>query len=108
MKILDIDVKQLKNMLDNNKKFILLDVRTEMEVITSSISPNAIHIPMSEIPTRFNELNKDKEIIIHCKSGKRSAKVCEFLMKNNYKNIKNLRGGILAWSKEIDPSILVH
>ena len=108
MKILDIDVKQLKNMLDNNKNFILLDVRTEMEVITSSISSNAIHIPMNDIPNRFNELNKDKEIIIHCKSGKRSAKVCEFLMKNNYKNIKNLRGGILAWSNEIDPSILVH
>ena len=108
MKILDIDVKRLKNMLDNKKDFILLDVRTELETITSSISTNAIHIPMSEIPTRFTELNKDKEIIIHCKSGKRSVKVCEFLINNNFKNIKNLKGGILAWSNEIDPLILVY
>ena len=64
MKILDIDVRQLKNMLDNKNDFILLDVRTELEIITSSISPNAIHIPMSEIPTRFTELNKNKTYLL--------------------------------------------
>ena len=108
MKVLEINVKQLKTMLDQKKDFILLDVRTEHEVLTSSISPNAIHIPMNEIPNRVNELDKNKEIIVQCKSGKRSAKVCEYLSQNGFSDVKNLAGGILAWSKEIDSSIIVY
>ena len=63
---------------------------------------------MNEIPNRLDELATDKEIIVQCKSGKRSAKVCEFLMHNNFKDVKNLQGGILAWSREIDSSVIVH
>ena len=107
MKVLEINVKQLKMMLDQKKDFILLDVRTKHEVLTSSISTNAIHIPMNEIQARLNELNKNEEIIIHCKSGKRSMKVCEYLIQNNFTNIKNLKGGILAWANEIDQNIIV-
>ena len=62
---------------------------------------------MNDIPNRINELDKNTEIIVQCKSGKRSAKVCEFLLNNNYTQIKNLTGGIIAWSKEIDTSITV-
>jgi len=107
MNIPEINVKQLKEMLDNNNDFILLDVRTEMEVLTSSISSKAIHIPMDEIQNKLNELNKNKEIIIHCKSGKRSKKVCEYLINNQFNDVKNLSGGILAWSNEIDSTIIV-
>ena len=108
MKVIELSVLELKKLFDNNEEFILLDVRTEQEVLISSISEHAIHIPMNEIPNRLNELNKNKEIIIHCKSGKRSQKVCEYLIENNFINVKNLSGGILAWSNEIDPSILVY
>ena len=101
-------VEELKIMLENSEDFILLDVRKESEVLVSKISEKSIHIPMNEIPNRLNEININKEIIVYCKSGKRSAKVCDYLELNNYLNIKNLSGGILAWSKEIDPSILVH
>ena len=62
---------------------------------------------MNEIPERLDELDKSKMIIVQCKSGKRSARVCEFLQHNNFMNVKNLTGGILAWAKEIDPSITV-
>jgi rhodanese-related sulfurtransferase len=62
---------------------------------------------MNEIPERLDELDKSKMIIVQCKSGKRSARVCEFLQDNNFMNVKNLTGGILAWAKEIDPSITV-
>ena len=63
---------------------------------------------MNEIPERFDELDKNKEIIVQCKSGKRSAKVCEYLITQNFTNVKNLAGGILAWSQEIDPLIKVY
>lgn len=102
----EINVQELKQMIDSKSNFILLDVRSDNEVLVSKIN-SSIHIPMHEIPNRLNEIDKDKLVIVQCKLGQRSAKVCEFLIENNYKNVKNLIGGIKAWSKEIDPSILV-
>ena len=105
--IKEITVKELKNKFDNNEDFILLDVRNIQEVLFSKIN-GSIHIPMNEIMNRINELDSNKEIIIQCKSGKRSARVCEYLMTQNFKNVKNLTGGIIAWSDEIDNSIQVY
>ena len=102
----EINVQELKEMIDSKSNFILLDVRSDNEVLVSKIN-SSIHIPMHEIPNRLNEIDKDKLVIVQCKLGQRSAKVCEFLIENIYKNVKNLIGGIKAWSKEIDPSILV-
>ena len=102
----EINVQELKEMIDSKSNFILLDVRSDNEVLVSKIN-SSIHIPMHEIPNRLNEIDKDKLVIVQCKLGQRSAKVCEFLIENNYKNVKNLHGGIKAWSEEIDPSILV-
>ena len=105
--IKEITVKELKNKFDNNEDFMLLDVRNIQEVLFSKIN-GSIHIPMNEIMNRINELDSNKEIIIQCKSGKRSARVCEYLMTQNFKNVKNLTGGIIAWSNEIDNSIQVY
>jgi len=102
----EISPLELNSKLKQKDDFILLDVRTFTEVMMSKIE-GSIHIPMNELTERLNELNKNKEIIVQCKLGKRSAKVCEFLMNNNFKNVKNLAGGILAWSREIDPSVIV-
>ena len=79
-------------MFDNDSDFTLLDVRTENEVLLSTISSSSIHIPMNEIPTKIDNIEKNKELIIYCKSGKRSAKVCEYLKKNDFPNVKNLTG----------------
>ena len=103
----EIDVKTLNHKLSSKEDFILLDVRTENEVFISSIE-GSMHIPMNDIPNRMNELDKNKEIVVQCKSGKRSAKVCEYLMQHSFQDVKNLRGGIIAWSKEIDPTIIVY
>ena len=105
--ILEIDVQTLNSKKINNEDFILLDVRTDQEVFISIIE-GSLHIPMNDIPSKMNELDKEKEIIVQCKSGKRSAKVCEFLMRNNFNNVKNLKGGIIAWAEQIDPSIIVY
>ena len=101
------NVQELKSMLDNNDDFILLDVRTEYEVLISKISDKSCHIPMNDIPSKISELDTNKEIIVYCKSGKRSAKVCEYLENNNFPTTYNLKGGILSWAKEIDSSIIV-
>tara|TARA_Y100000590_G_C15426178_1_gene903324 strand:+ start:50 stop:373 length:324 start_codon:yes stop_codon:yes gene_type:complete len=107
MMIKEIDVDVLKEKLSNNDDFILLDVRTDSEYYLSRIK-GSIHIPMQLVPQKIDDLDKNKEIIVQCKSGKRSAKVCEFLLNNNFKNVKNLAGGILDWAKKIDPSITVY
>ena len=108
MSNIETTVQELKNMLDNNEDFILLDVRTENEVLVSKISDKSIHIPMNDIPNRLPEIDNKKQIIVYCKSGKRSAKVCEYLEHNNYTDVKNLSGGIIAWAEQIDSSILVY
>jgi len=96
------NVQELKSMLDNDIDFILLDVRTDHEVLISKISDKSCHIPMNDIPSKIDDLDKNKEIIVYCKSGKRSARVCEFLENNNFLNTYNLKGGILAWENEIN------
>ena len=103
----EIDVNTLNQKMLSKDDLILLDVRTDNEVFLSKIN-SSIHIPMNEVPDRINELDKNKEIIVQCKSGKRSAKVCDFLSKRGFPNVKNLIGGIIAWSKEIDSSIIVY
>ena len=77
-------MQELKEMIDSKSNFILLDVRSDNEVLVSKIN-SSIHIPMHEIPNRLNEIDKDKLVIVQCKLGQRSAKVCEFLIENNYK-----------------------
>ena len=102
-----ISVNELKNLNNNKEEFILLDVRTDAEVLQSKIPIDSIHIPMNEISNRIIELDKNKNIIVYCKSGKRSQRVCDYLIQNNFKNIQNLDGGILAWANKIDPTLLI-
>ena len=105
--IKEIEVNELNKKFTKKEDFILLDVRNLHEVLFSKIN-NSIHIPMNEIPKRLDELDQNKEIVVQCKSGKRSAKVCEYLLTQNFTDIKNLRGGILAWAEQIDSSIQVY
>ena len=100
----EITVHELNTQFNNGKSPLLLDVREDHEVQIAKIN-RSIHIPMREVPNRIDELDPNQEIVVHCKSGKRSAKICTFLIENNFLNVKNLEGGILDWSKEIDSSI---
>jgi adenylyltransferase/sulfurtransferase len=97
----EISVDELKEMRDNGEVFQLVDVREPNEFEICSLGGD--EIPMSQIMTRHQEISKEKKVIIHCKSGKRSANVINALEQNlGYENLYNLEGGILAWAEEID------
>ena len=100
----EITVDELKGRLDRNEKLFILDVRNPEEFQICRI-PGSTLLPLPELPSRFKELNPDQEMIIHCKSGMRSLKATNFLRQQGFRNVKNLKGGILAWADRIDPSV---
>lgn len=100
----EIDVLALKARLDRGENFVLVDVREPHEFQIGRI-PTSRLIPLGELPKRLNELNVGDDIVVHCKSGMRSAKAMELLKQSGFKRVKNLKGGILAWSDKVDPSV---
>jgi len=100
----EITATEVKEMMDENKPFVLVDVREPHEYEICKI-PGAKLIPLGEIPKRMHELNSADEIIVHCRSGVRSAKAVDFLMQAGFRRIHNMTGGVLAWSRDVDPSM---
>ncbi len=101
----EISAVELKKKLDDGDDFQLIDVRQPDEYAFAKIE-GAKLIPLGEIPSRVGELDPKKEVILHCKMGGRSARAIEFLRSSGYTGpLKNLRGGITAWSNEVDPKI---
>ena len=99
----DIDAVEVKARIDRGDSFVLIDVREPHEYQICRI-PYAKLIPLGQLPQRVNELDRDIEIVAHCKSGMRSAKAVDLLKKAGYR-ARNMKGGILAWSDKVDPSV---
>jgi molybdopterin/thiamine biosynthesis adenylyltransferase/rhodanese-related sulfurtransferase/molybdopterin converting factor small subunit len=100
----EIDAVELKAKMDRGDEFVLVDVREPHEYQICRI-PGSKLIPLGEIPKRVNELNSADDIVVHCKMGGRSAKAVEFLKQAGFRKVKNMKGGILAWSDKVDPSV---
>lgn len=100
----EITAVELKQMIDQHKDFVLLDVREPHEYEICSI-PGSKLMPLGEVPARMNELSTADDIVVHCKVGVRSARVVELLMKSGFRRIWNLQGGIIAWSDHVDPEV---
>ena len=81
----------------------LLDVREPYEYQIAQIGGKLI--PQNDVPNRLAEIDRDREVIVHCRSGARSQRIAEFLQQSGYPKVVNLAGGILAWSDEIDPYV---
>ncbi len=94
---MDIDVKELKAKLDRGDHFVLIDVREPVENAEFNIGGHLI--PMGHFPAAVEhlELYKDEEIVVYCRSGRRSATVQYILQKSGFSNVRNLEGGMLAW-----------
>lgn len=100
----EITVEELKELKDSGSDFQLIDVREPHEYDICNLEGELI--PMSQIPQNLDKISKDKMVILHCRSGKRSGDVISWLEKNhNLTNLYNLQGGVLAWAREIDPDM---
>lgn len=99
----EITVQELKEMMDAKSDFQLIDVREDMEFEHCNIGGQLI--PMGTIMDHLDEIATDKKVILHCKSGRRSATVIQILESKGFTNLYNLQGGILAWSDQIDPTV---
>ena len=98
-----ITVKELKQRFDVGEDIFLLDVREPYEYQIAQIGGKLI--PQNDVPQRLAEIPRDREIVVHCRSGARSQRIAEFLKQSGYTKVVNLAGGILAWSDEIDPRV---
>jgi molybdopterin/thiamine biosynthesis adenylyltransferase/rhodanese-related sulfurtransferase/molybdopterin converting factor small subunit len=99
----EITAVELKKKLDAGETPFILDVREPNEYQINRI-PGSVLIPLGELPRRYDELPRDREIISQCKMGGRSAKAMDFLKSVGFTNVKNLKGGILDWVDKVDPS----
>ena len=103
----EISPTELKRRRDAGTGPVVVDVREKWELDTASI-PEVLHIPMAEIPSRIGELDASQEIVVMCRSGGRSMQVAQFLARNGFGSVANLTGGILAWSRDVDPSVRAY
>jgi adenylyltransferase/sulfurtransferase len=102
----EISVNELKEWMDSGKEFKLIDVRESYEYEAANI--NGELIPQGEIEAKRAAVPNDKDVVIMCRSGVRSANAIQLLkIKHGFNNLLNLRGGIKAWAAEIDNSLQV-
>ena len=100
----EITPARLKQRIDAGEDLYVLDVRNPNEFQICRI-PGSVFLPLPELPARFAEVPRDREVVVHCKSGMRSAKAIEFLKGQGYTKLANLTGGILGWAEQVDPGM---
>src|SRR5204862_8324163 len=101
---LETAVTDLKRRMDSGTAPLILDVREKGEAAICKL-PGSVLIPLGELPRRLGELDPAAEIVVHCKSGGRSARAVTLLLDKGFAHPSNLTGGILSWINEIEPSL---
>jgi adenylyltransferase/sulfurtransferase len=100
----EVTVQELKALMDSGADFQLIDVREPHEYEICNLGGELI--PQGEIPHQVEKVSKNKQVILQCRSGARSGNMVQWLEKNHgFSNLYNLKGGILAWAREIDPTM---
>jgi molybdopterin/thiamine biosynthesis adenylyltransferase/rhodanese-related sulfurtransferase len=99
-----ITVQELKEKMDKGDAFVLVDVREPQEIAISQL-PGSLKIPLGSLPANVNKLSTADAIVVHCRTGGRSAKAVEFLMTAGFRKVWNLTGGIDRWAVDIDPTV---
>ena len=95
--------KEVKQRIDAGEDLLILDVRELHEYQIANIGGKLI--PLGEVPRRLAEIDRNREIVVHCHAGVRSQRAAEILKKSGYERVSNLAGGIQAWSEQVDPSV---
>lgn len=102
----EIAPTELKARFDAGDTPVVVDVREAFErAIADLPDVDQLHIPLATIAARLHELDRDAEIVVYCRSGARSGSVVQFLQAQGFERAINLRGGVLAWQEEVDPSL---
>ena len=97
-------VEELKQKTDRGEALVLLDVREPHEYALADL-PGAIKVPLQTLPRNLEKIPKDRELVVYCRSGGRSASAVQFLRQMGYEKAVNLAGGVHAWADRIDPSM---
>jgi len=100
----DIAPQDVKQLIDSGADFTLVDVREPHEYQICKIDKAKL-IPLGDLPKRLDELDKNADIVMHCKMGGRSAKACDLLRASGFTKVRNMTGGILAWADKVDPTL---
>ena len=99
----EVTANELKSMMDNKENFQLIDVREPFEYDLANIGGELI--PMAEVMENTDKIAKDKPVIVHCKGGTRSGAIIQALESKGFTNLYNLKGGIMAYADQVDPTI---
>lgn len=89
---------------DAGEDLMLLDVREPEELVIASL-PGALQMPMGQVPGRWQELGRDRMVVVFCRSGSRSLQVALYLERQGFSRVANLSGGILRWGRDVDPDL---
>lgn len=101
----EITPTELKQRLDNGDDIQIIDVREDNEYAFNRI-PNSVHIPLGQVLARMDEIDPNRETVVHCKMGGRSARAIDALQRSGFTGkLINLKDGILGWSDEVDPTV---
>ena len=101
----EISATELKQRLDRGDDIQIIDVREADEVAIAKL-PNSNHIPLGQVINRMGEIDSNRETVVHCKMGGRSARAIDALKRSGFSgSLINLKGGITAWSNEVDPTV---
>jgi adenylyltransferase/sulfurtransferase len=100
----DLGAAELARRLERNEDLVLIDVREPHEFEIAKI-PGAKLIPLNSLPARLAELDSSRDIVLHCHHGQRSMRALEYLHRSGFRKLRNLQGGIDAWSLEVDPTV---
>lgn len=101
-----ITATELKARLDAGDVPLLVDVREYHEADIADLPDHGqLRIPTGEFPERYEEVARDKEIVVYCRSGRRSDWAAKILLQKGYERVLNLKGGVLAWRNEVDPDL---
>jgi molybdopterin/thiamine biosynthesis adenylyltransferase/rhodanese-related sulfurtransferase len=103
----DISVREFDELRRSGEPHLVLDVREPDELFICRF-PESRNIPLGQLPERLGELDRSSRIVVHCKTGGRSARAVDLLRQRGFSRAENLAGGITAWSKEIDPTVPVY
>lgn len=105
----EITAIELKDRLDSETMPVLVDVRESFErEIADLPEVGQLRIPLAEVPGRAGEIPRDREVIFYCRSGSRSGSAVQFLQAQGFESVVNLRGGVLAWREDVDPSLTAY